>query len=121
MAVIGYEVISNPLSGSGIILVKWSNMTALDTGYPVVCGHFSDKSVQVKGTFGVAGNCQIQGSNDTSSETWATLNDPQGNALDITAAKIEQVLENPYSIRPSITAGDVTTSLTVTMLMASSR
>jgi len=44
------------------------------------------------------------------------LTDPQGNALDITAAKIEAISENVRLIRPRVTAGDVTTSLAVTIL-----
>ena len=75
----------------------------------------ADRSVQVSGTFGTGGNLRIEGSND--GITYAVLTDPQGNALDFTTAKIETVMEIVRFIRPRITAGDGTTSLTCTMLM----
>lgn len=111
----------------GALIVTWTGLLNGDTGKPFVCPHRADKSVQVTGTFGTGGNCRIQGTNaqvyDTVpaavSATWATLADPQGNALDVTAAKVEQLLENTNAVRPNITAGDGTTSLTVTLLISS--
>lgn len=100
----------------GVVVVVWENLANADTGAPFIGPSYPDKSVQVTGTFGVGGNCRIKGSNFTGTPTWATLNDPQGNALDITAAKIEQLLENVYQIQPEITAGDGTTSLTVRLI-----
>lgn len=99
-------------------IIVWALMTSgtSDVGSPygIVLG--ADRSIQVTGTFGVGGNCRIQGCNEATPVNWATLTDPQGNALDFTAAKIEQVSEMTRWIRPSITAGDGTTSLTVTLL-----
>lgn len=116
MAVIN-ETVENPIKG--LYIVTWGPMLNGDTGRPFVCGHFQDKTVQVEGTFGVGGNARIEGSNYSGSETWATLSDPQGTALDIVAADphVEAVLENPFKIRPNITAGDGTTSLTVKLAM----
>lgn len=90
-----------------------------DTGLPLELGNYSDRSVQVFGTFGAGGNVRIQGTlqDPNNSPTWATLNDPASNALDFTAAKIEQVLELTRGIRPNITAGDGTTSLTVIVMV----
>ena len=48
---------------------------------------------------------------------WAALNDPQGNALNVAAAAIEHVQESTASVRPNVTAGDGTTSLTVVMIL----
>jgi len=75
----------------------------------------ADRSVQVTGTFGAGGNLRIEGSNDGTN--YSALTDPQGNALDFTATKIEGVLELTRYIRPRATAGDGTTSLTVTMIL----
>lgn len=76
---------------------------------------FADRSVQVLGTFGAGGNLRVEGSNDGGT-TYAALNDPQGNALDITLAKAEQVLDLTQNMRPRATAGDGTTLLEVHIL-----
>ena len=111
------------------LIVTWTGLLNGDDGAPFVIPNRADKSIQVFGTFGASGNCKIEGSNQQAYNpdgslvaglTYATLNDPQANALDVTAAKIEQVLENPNAIRPRITAGDGATSLTVVMVATSS-
>jgi hypothetical protein len=123
MAERSYEVIENPWGASGITLVKWEGLTKAtdDTGEPYICPHYADKSVQLIGTLGVAGACTIQGSNMKDSPTYATLNDPQGNALVMTALGIETLLENTYLVRPAITAGDGNTDLDVYLLIFSAR
>lgn len=113
MAVIQSAV--TPVEG-GIVLVTWANMANGDTGTPFFAPNHLFKEVQVKGTFGVGGNVQIQGTLD-SGTTYAALNDLQGNALDFAAAKIERVQESVAEIRPSVTAGDGATSLTVIIAM----
>ena len=115
MATITYTV--ENLIG-GVKIVTWSPLVAANLdGTPFVCPMFADKSIQVYGTFGGA-TVTVQGSNDSSSPTYATLADPQGNALTITLAKIEQVLENTYVVRPLVSGADGTTSLTVKMLVS---
>lgn len=115
----------------GAIGVKWTGLLNGDTGSPYPCPHRSEKVVQVYGTFGTGGNCRIEGSNDQAYDTegngagspaptYAPLSDPQANQLDFAAAKLEKVLENPLAVRPSVTAGDGTTSLTVVMIISSS-
>ena len=123
MAVIPYEIISTPYEASGTILVRWLTLTddGSDTGQPFVCPAFADKSIQLIGTLGAAGQCTIEGSNMPSTPTYATLNDMQGQALVMVALGIETVLENTYLVRPSITAGDGTTDLDVYMLVSTSR
>ncbi len=93
--------------------------TTNDVGSAIEYPAHSDRSVQVDGTFGAGGTVVIQGSNDGTN--WYTLNDPQGNALSFTSSKIEAVMEITQYIRPKVTAGDGTTSLTVTMLMSGYR
>ena len=61
----------------------------------------------------------LQGSNDGS--TFATLTDLRGNNLAITTARIEQIEDCTYSFKPSVTAGDGTTSLTVIMFARKGR
>lgn len=114
MAVIAPAITELP--GDDAVRVVWASMANGDVGGPVERLRFPDRSVQVVGTFGAGGNCRIQGSNEASPTNYATLTDPQGNALDFTAAAIELVTEMTSSIRPNVTAGDGTTNLTVTMI-----
>jgi len=95
-------------------LVVWTPLTSTNTdGTRVQLNRYPDKTVQVDGTFGAAGQVTIQGSNDGT--TWATLSDPQGNLLVITSAGIKAISENPLYIRP-LAAGDGTTALNVRLL-----
>lgn len=103
----------------GTRIITWGPMANGDVGLPVEMPGRADRSIQVYGTFGAAGNCRVEGSNEpgTAPANYATLVDPQGNALDFTAAKVEQILELTHHIRPRITAGDGTTALTVQLLI----
>ena len=106
MAVVPWTKEVTPFDGLGLALVHWDGLAADDTGLPFVCAGYSDKTVQLVGTFG--GNLLIEGSMNLTiaDAVYATLNDPQGNALSvISAAKIENVLEHVYLIRPSAGAG----------------
>lgn len=97
-------------------LAVWTGLLNGDTGAPLILGIYGDVSVQISGTFGTGGSVTLQGSNDGTN--WIALTDPQGNAITKTAASIEQFLERTRYIRPSVTAGDGTTSLTVTVWAA---
>lgn len=93
--------------------MTWANLANSDVGSSLVAPNLSDKSIQVLGTFGVGGTLVIEGSNDGGT-TWHTLNDSkgEGNDLSFTVADIRTILENPERIRPKVTTGDGTTSLT---------
>jgi len=95
---------------------QWGPMQLNDVGgaLPDVWS-FADRSVQVEGTFGSGGTCSVEGSNDGA--TYRTLNDVFGNALSMTAAGIKEINEVTRYLRPHITAGDGSTSLTVTMFL----
>jgi hypothetical protein len=94
-------------------VAHWDNITTADTCEPLQAAQYTDKSVQVFGTFGVGGAVAFQGSNDGAN--WAVLTDPQGNPLSFTSAKIEMVSEATMLVRPVVT-GDGSTSLTVLLL-----
>lgn len=94
-------------------LVAWSGLLNGDDGDKFEVGDFADYCVQVGGTFGTGGTIVLQGSND--GVTYFTLNDPGSSAISKTAAALEQVLEAPRYVRPLVTAGDGTTSLTCTI------
>jgi len=55
--------ISNPTKGTfddGVQLVTWSGLLNGDDGAPVELPSHADRSVQVTGTFGAAGNVNIE-------------------------------------------------------------
>lgn len=107
---------------SNVRIFSWTGLASGDTGAPLKMPKFSDRTIHVFGTFGASGNGILEGSNDPRVETdpnnadWQPLTDPQGNALNtITAARLEQVMENPLYIRPraSGTGPSLTFILTV--------
>lgn len=95
-------------------LFTWTGLDSDDSGIPITIVDYTDQTVVVRGTFGAGGSLTMQGSMDGTN--WYTLTDPQGNALTKTSAGIEMVVEAPLYIRPLVTAGDGTTSLTVELL-----
>lgn len=86
--------------------------TTTDTSSALYFPDYSDRSVVVTGTFGSNGAVTIEGSNDNS--TWATVSDPNGNALNITATAIKAITEASIYLRAHVSTGDTTTSLTCT-------
>lgn len=107
-----------PVTGDfdDVIVVEWAGLLNGDTMAPVQLPNLVDRSIQVAGTFGVGGNVRINGTNFDTFINAVPLNDAQGNILDVTAAKIEQILEMTLWIGGIVTAGDGTTSLTVRLL-----
>lgn len=86
-----------------------------DEGLPAEFCRFSDRSIQVVGTWGVGGSLTMYGSNNGTH--YYPLTDGQGNAITKTADALEQITELTQYIKPAITAGDITTSLTVVALL----
>lgn len=118
MAAIAPVIVSGNVSGNddgSVIKITWEMLTTTnDSGTPVSVPKFIDKTVTFTGTFGVGGTVALQGSNDGTN--WYSLTDPQGNAISKTAAGIEAVSENPWKIRPFVSAGDGTTDLDVIVI-----
>lgn len=83
-------------------LVTWTSVATGDTGAPIQAPAFSDRSVQVSGTFGGA-TCTIEGSND--GVTYFTLTDPAGAPATFAVAGLKQLLQITRYIRPSVAAG----------------
>lgn len=67
---------------------------------------------QIGGTFGAGGTVVVEGSNDGVS--YFTLNDQANAAVSVSAAALKTIRDAPLYIRPRVTAGDGTTSITVT-------
>ena len=99
-----YPVNTFPFQTSqDVAITTWSDVAAGDTCEPIRLGVWSDRTVQVGGTFGGA-TVSIQGSNDDIE--YFTLTDPQGNPLTFAAAGLEAIIELPAFLRPTITGGD---------------
>jgi hypothetical protein len=106
---------------SGYIMVRWTGLATNDDGeWFTGALEYGDRCVQVAGTFGPA-TLAIQGTNFLTPENLSTtptngivLTDPQGGNLSgINSARIETIMEVPAAVRPVLTGGDGTTTLTV--------
>ena len=95
---------------------EWDALTlASPDGTPVGFTATGDKTVQVQGTFGAGGTVVLQGTLDN--VNWFTLRDPSGNLLSFTSSNLRAILEATMSVRPLVTGGDGSTSLTVLVLI----
>ena len=89
----------------------WTPLTTTNSdGQPAQYQGAGDRTVQIQGTFGAGGTVIIEGSIDGTN--WYNLRDPSSTAISFTAAGMKAVLENVPFIRPRVTAGDGTTSIT---------
>lgn len=104
-------------------VILWAPLTTTDDiGIPIEMPGSADRTIQFTGTFGAGGTIVLQGSNVLApvagtDADWFTLTDPQGNAISKTAAGGEAVLELTRWVRPKVTAGDGTTSLSARLLV----
>ena len=103
---------------SAAFIATWPALAQGDTGDALPFSQYTDRSVQVVGTFGGA-TLRVEGSNDGTN--WAVLTDPQGNDLLITSAKIEMITEATLYLRPNVSGGDGTTALAVILLCKEAR
>ena len=86
------------------IKLRWETLTESNTtGTAESITDFTDRSVQVIGTFG-GSTVSLQGSNDGGT-TWAILDDPQGTAISLTSAGIAQIGTITELIRPIVVGG----------------
>lgn len=103
----------------GILLYLWEALTAANLdGSRIRCPQYTDKTVQILGTFDGA-TCTMQGSNDGS--TWFSLTDPQGNAIAKAAAAGEAIIESPLWIRPLVSGAGAGTDLDVYIICRGTR
>lgn len=106
MATIPYTI--NRTSNRLVYIVVWEGLNDGDDGTPfdvttVPGAGSTDRSVQIVGTFGTS-TVAFEGSNDGGAN-WVSLADPQGNAVEKTAASIEQILEYTRAVRPAVSGG----------------
>lgn len=103
------------LSNQKIGTILWETMQQDDVGLPVLLGRYSDKTIQVIGTFNGAAVIP-QGSPD--GLTWGALNDAQGTTISITTNVPVLIAENPVFIRIADVNGGATTDLDVYLSFA---
>lgn len=109
---------SYPVEGNKeFLLVSWENLQNGDDGEPFILSQYADRSVHVMGTFGVGGTVELQGSNNTTD--YIQLTDNLGNGLSFTTPTLRQVMEIVGSVKPSVTDGDGSTSISIYMLVRS--
>lgn len=93
------------------VQITWSGLLQGDNGDGIDYTHYLNKTFQVFGTFGGA-SITVQGSNDGTN--WAALSDGQGATLSLTSSKpLRRSDDIPMFVRPVVSGGDGTTSLTV--------
>lgn len=95
-----------------VAVTTWANLLSGDDGEPVRLAVYSDRSIQLSGTFGGA-SVTIGGSND--GITYHALTDTSGTALSLTSACLKQIVELPVYLKPRVFGGDGTTNLTVVL------
>jgi hypothetical protein len=96
--------------------VTWTGLLTTDDGAWFDCRDFADRTVQVFGTFGAGGGLTMQGSNEPTPTNPFTLTDQGGTNVALTAAGGRLLAEAPRWVRPLVTGGDGTTSLTVELV-----
>jgi hypothetical protein len=113
MAIIASAETRDLTFGNDVHFVQWTPLANGDSGAPYGMTGFADRSAQISGTFGTGGTVLIEGSNDGTN--YVTLSDPQGVAISKLAAGIFEISQIVKFIRPRVSAGDGTTSLSVTL------
>lgn len=96
-------------------IITWTGLLNGDTGAPVAFLGSGDKSIQFNGTFGAGGTIVLEGTLD--GVNYYTLSDLQTLAISKTAAALEGIAEAVLQVRPRVTAGDGTTSLTAVLFV----
>jgi hypothetical protein len=112
MTVRAYTSAGQHILGSTITWT-WIGLLNGDTGSPVPVRDGLGQWLAVcnNGTLGAGGTLRWEGSVDGGT-TWYTLSDDTGAALNQTAFGMKVVKDRPLLVRPNVTAGDGTTSLT---------
>lgn len=98
----------------GVRVRQWQNLAPSDVGDPINLARFSDKTVQVFGTFGVGGTVVLEGS--INGTNWAPLKNVFNGDISFTDDAIATITEVPAYIRPRVSAGDGSTSITILVL-----
>lgn len=107
------RLVQNP--ARGVYVVTWAALANGEAGDAAdIPLEAATRSVQVSGTFGAAGSVTMEGSND--GINWAFVsNSFVATAMALTAAQIQDIVQNTRFVRPRATAGDGTTAIKVVL------
>ncbi len=100
------------------MLYTWAITSTNTEGLSIDAHEYGDRSVQFAGSFDGA-SVSLQGSNDGTN--WATLTDPQGNALTKSASALETVMEVPRYTKVTSSGGGGSQSITVSLFCRRTR
>lgn len=89
---------------------RWTLLANGDDGSPSSFLGSGERVIQFTGTFGTGGTVIVEGSIDGTN--WFQLRDPSSTLISLTAPGLRSVLETVPFVRPRVTAGDGTTSIT---------
>lgn len=95
-----------------VMLFTWTLTTADHTGDPISWTDWTDRSVQMAGTWGGA-TAVLEGANVA---TYLSITDPQGNAISKTADALEACTEITRFVRPRLSAVGAGASIVVNLL-----
>jgi hypothetical protein len=105
-----------------ILFIVWKNLANGDTGNPLVIPGFTSQTIQFTGTFGSGGLIVMEGTLDSvsASPTYTPVERSGGGDLNASNEEFDSVRSNVYKLRPRVTSGDGTTSITVRLFMQKS-
>ena len=86
--------------GNGVMIARWADLDASDTGKAVALAGWPDKTVQIIG----GTTASLEGSNDGGT-TWAPLQEPDGTALTAVGPGMYVIQQNPLLIRINTVVG----------------
>jgi len=100
----------------GAIVLKWTLANGETGDWATMPGAGHDRSVHLYGTAGAGFGIVLEGSNESGATpaNAVTLRDSDHTALSFTALpKLETILQPCLRVRPRVTGGDGTTSVTI--------
>lgn len=117
------RALTKQVVGANTVRFQWTGILNGDDGQPIPpeFGDYCDRNIQISGTAGAGLAIACEGTDEYGTAVvpvgtnYNTLHDPSGNSLSFTATGLKQILEVTLFTRPNCTAGDGTTSLTVTI------
>lgn len=110
------EYTNTILNDGTTLVINISGMLNGETSDPIEWAEYQDRSIQLSGVFGAAGNVVAEGSND--GINYAQLSNAAGGvSLTFGTASVKQVLEATRYLRLRVTAGDETTLLNASVFL----
>lgn len=115
MAEKAYVQIQNKGVRTNDLAVYWV-LEQGDTATPITIPRYSDRTVHIFGTFGGA-SVSLEGSIDPAGVVYGVLTDDDKSDITQTASAAPRVvIPNVLTVKPTITGGDGSTSITIALM-----